>query len=86
MKNKKKRIKNKKESKKREPQLNVEVDSKGTLKVESVNVTALSVKYYIINAELLFAHQHLLLLNELFLLECDVERGFLRMVVKIRLI
>jgi hypothetical protein len=37
--------------------LNVEVDSKGTLKVESVNVTALSVKYYIINAELLFSRQ-----------------------------
>lgn len=33
----------------------MEVDAKGTLKVESVNVTALAVKYYIINAELLFS-------------------------------
>jgi hypothetical protein len=37
--------------------MNVEVDHKGTLKVESVNVSSLSVKYYIINAELLFSRQ-----------------------------
>jgi biopolymer transport protein ExbD len=50
-----KRAQNKKEAKKREPQLNVEVDAKGTVKIESVNVQSLSVKYYIINAELLFS-------------------------------
>ena len=50
-------MKNKKDSKKREPQMNVEIDHKGTLKVESVNVSSLSVKYYIINAELLFSRQ-----------------------------
>jgi hypothetical protein len=50
-----KRVQNKKEAKKREPQLNVEVDAKGTLKIESVNIGNVSIKYYIINAELLFS-------------------------------
>lgn len=52
-----KRAQNKKEAKKRGPQLNVEVDARGTLKIESVNVTKVAVKYYIINAELLFSRQ-----------------------------
>jgi hypothetical protein len=52
-----KRAQNKKETKKRAPQLNVEVDAKGTLKIESVNITTVAVKYYIINAELLFSRQ-----------------------------
>jgi len=52
-----KRAQNKKDAKKREPQLNVEVDAKGTLKIESVNVVNVSCKYYIINAELLFSRQ-----------------------------
>lgn len=37
--------------------MQVEVDSAGTLKIESCNVTAVCVKYYIINAELLFSRQ-----------------------------
>jgi len=37
--------------------MNIEVDAKGTLKIESVNVSNISIKYYIINAELLFSRQ-----------------------------
>ena len=50
-----KRKENKKVSQKREPNLNsVEVDTNGTLKVETVNIRELTVKYYNINAELMF--------------------------------
>ena len=37
--------------------MNIEVDAKGTLKIESVNISNISIKYYIINAELLFSRQ-----------------------------
>jgi hypothetical protein len=50
-----KRKENKKVSQKRESNLNsVEVDTNGTLKVETVNIRELTVKYYNINAELMF--------------------------------
>jgi len=37
--------------------MNVDVDQSGKLKVESSNLKDVSVKYYIINAELLFSRQ-----------------------------
>ena len=50
-----KRKDNKKKSQKREPNLNsVEVDAAGTLKLETVNIREVVVKYYNINAELMF--------------------------------
>ena len=50
-----KRKENKKKSQKREPNLNsVEVLPNGTLKIESVNIKEVVVKYYNINAELMF--------------------------------
>lgn len=35
--------------------MSVEVDSQGTLKLETTNIQTVVVKYYIINAELLFS-------------------------------
>ena len=50
-----KRNENKKKSVKREPNLNsVEVDANGSIKLETVNVREVVVKYYNINAELMF--------------------------------
>ena len=50
-----KRKENKKKSVKREPNLNsVEVDANGAIKLETVNVREVVVKYYNINAELMF--------------------------------
>lgn len=50
-----KRKENKNKSQKREPNLNsVEVGPNGTLKIESVNIKEVVVKYYNINAELMF--------------------------------
>jgi len=37
--------------------MNVEIDGQGCLKIESVNVEAIQVNYYSINAELLFSRQ-----------------------------
>ena len=37
--------------------MTVEVDAQGTLKLETTNIHNVSVKYYIINAELLFSRQ-----------------------------
>lgn len=37
--------------------MNVEIDAQGCLKIESVNVEAIQVNYYSINAELLFSRQ-----------------------------
>ena len=49
------RKENKKKSVKREPNLNsVEVDANGSIKLETVNVREVVVKYYNINAELMF--------------------------------
>lgn len=48
---------NKKNFQKREPNMSVEVDSQGTLKLETTNIETVVVKYYIINAELLFSRQ-----------------------------
>lgn len=48
---------NKKTFQKREPNMSVEVDSQGTLKLETTNIQTVVVKYYIINAELLFSRQ-----------------------------
>lgn len=51
------RKQNKKISQKREPNMSVDIDAVGTLKLETANVKQVSVQYYIINAELLFSRQ-----------------------------
>lgn len=53
----KQRAQNKKEAKKRSPDLNVEVDTRGNLQIESVNIRTIEINYYKINAELLFSRQ-----------------------------
>jgi hypothetical protein len=49
--------KNKKESKKRDPNItSIELEQNtGTLTIESVNIKQIQIKYYIINAEILFS-------------------------------
>jgi hypothetical protein len=51
------RKKNKKESKKRDPNItSIELDqTTGALTIESVNIKQIQIKYYIINAEILFS-------------------------------
>ena len=47
---------NLKKSKKREPNIsNIETNENGSLKIETVNIKAISVKYYIIDAEVMFS-------------------------------
>jgi len=47
---------NLKKSKKREPNIsNIEVDESGNLKIETVNIFDVTVKYYIIDAEVMFS-------------------------------
>ena len=47
---------NLKKSKKREPNMsNIETNENGSLKIETVNILAISVKYYIIDAEVMFS-------------------------------
>ena len=47
---------NLKKSKKREPNMsNIETNENGSLKIETVNIKAISVKYYIIDAEVMFS-------------------------------
>jgi hypothetical protein len=47
---------NLKKSKKREPNMsNIETNESGSLKIETVNILAISVKYYIIDAEVMFS-------------------------------
>lgn len=54
---KQQRTQNKKEAKKRAPELNVEVGARGCLQIESVNIRSVEVNYYKIDAELLFSRQ-----------------------------
>jgi hypothetical protein len=43
-------------SKSKEPSLeSVQIDEKGTIKVESINIDKICVKYYMIDAEILFS-------------------------------
>ena len=53
----KQRHQNKREAKKRAPEMNVEVDVRGNLQIESVNIRSVEVNYYKIDAELLFSRQ-----------------------------
>jgi hypothetical protein len=47
---------NLKKSKKREPNIsNIDIDENGNLKIETVNIESLTVKYYIIDAEVMFS-------------------------------
>ena len=47
---------NLKKSKKREPNMsNIETDESGALKIETVNIANITVKYYIIDAEVMFS-------------------------------
>jgi hypothetical protein len=47
---------NLKKSKKREPNIsNIDIDENGALKIETVNIKNVSVKYYIIDAEVMFS-------------------------------
>ena len=50
------RLKNKKLAKKNSPELSqIEVDDQGVLTVDSVNISDLKLKYYLIDAEVLFS-------------------------------
>jgi hypothetical protein len=47
---------NLKKSKKREPNIsNIDIDENGALKIETVNIANVTVKYYIIDAEVMFS-------------------------------
>lgn len=47
---------NLKKSKKREPNIsNIDIDEAGNLKIETVNIDSITVKYYIIDAEVMFS-------------------------------
>lgn len=47
---------NLKKSKKREPNIsNIDIDENGSIKIETVNIANVTVKYYIIDAEVMFS-------------------------------
>ena len=47
---------NMKNSKSKEPNLsNIQIDEEGTISIESVNIRQITVKYYMIDAEVLFS-------------------------------
>jgi hypothetical protein len=47
---------NLKKSKKREPNIsNIDIDENGAIKIETVNIANVTVKYYIIDAEVMFS-------------------------------
>lgn len=58
------RQKNKKKAHQRQPNISsVEIDGEGTIKIETSNIKTVSVKYYLINAELLFSRSPFLKSN-----------------------
>lgn len=58
------RQKNKKKAHQRQPNISsVGIDGEGTIKIETSNIKTVSVKYYLINAELLFSRSPFLKSN-----------------------
>ena len=58
-----KRASNKRKAKKNEPNINnFSFDSDGTLTLETINIKTITMKYYLIDAELLFSKSPILIL------------------------